>query len=65
MIVRPAEDAVDGEIVVALIGEEATCKRYFREKDHIRLQPENDEMEPILSAEAQVLGKVVGVFRKV
>lgn len=65
VIVRPAEDAVDGEIVVALIGDEATCKRYFREKDHIRLQPENEEMEPILSAEAQVLGKVVGVFRKV
>jgi repressor LexA len=65
VIVRPAEDASDGEIVVALIGEEATCKRFFREKDHIRLQPENDEMEPILSAEAQVLGKVVGVFRKV
>jgi repressor LexA len=65
VIVRPADDAADGEIVVALIGEEATCKRFFREKDHIRLQPENDEMEPILSAEAQVLGKVVGVFRKV
>jgi repressor LexA len=65
VIVRPAEDAADGEIVVALIGEEATCKRFFREEDHIRLQPENEEMEPILSAEAQVLGKVVGVFRKV
>jgi repressor LexA len=65
VIVRPADDARDGEIVVALIGEEATVKRFFREKDHIRLQPENDEMEPILSTEAQVLGKVVGVFRKV
>jgi len=65
VIVRPADDASDGEIVVALIGDEATCKRFFREKDHIRLQPENEEMEPILSAEAQVLGKVVGVFRKV
>jgi repressor LexA len=65
VIVRPAEDAADGEIVVALIGDEATCKRFFREKDHIRLQPENDDMEPILSTEAQVLGKVVGVFRKV
>lgn len=65
VIVRPAEDASDGEIVVALIGDEATCKRFFRERDHIRLQPENEEMEPILSAEAQVLGKVVGVFRKV
>ena len=65
VIVRPADDAADGEIVVALIGEEATVKRYFREKDHIRLQPENDEMEPIITTEARVLGKVVGVFRKV
>jgi len=65
VIVRPAEDAVDGEIVVALLGEEATVKRFFKEKDHIRLQPENDELEPILTTEAQVLGKVVGVFRKV
>ncbi len=65
VVVRPAEDAVNGEIVVALIGEEATVKRYFREPDHIRLQPENDEMEPIITTEARVLGKVVGVFRKV
>jgi repressor LexA len=65
VVVRPAEDAVDGEIVVALIGEEATVKRFFREKDHIRLQPENPEMDPILTTEARVLGKVVGVFRKV
>lgn len=65
VIVRPAEDASDGEIVVALIGEEATVKRFFREKEHIRLQPENDELEPILTTEAKVLGKVVGVFRKV
>ena len=65
VIVRPSDDANDGEIVVALIGEEATVKRIFREKDHIRLQPENEEMEPILTTEARVLGKVVGVFRKV
>jgi repressor LexA len=65
VIVRPADDAADGEIVVALIGEEATVKRFFREKDHIRLQPENEEMEPIITTEAKVLGKVVGVFRKV
>jgi repressor LexA len=65
VVVRPADDASDGEIVVALIGEEATVKRIFREDDHIRLQPENDEMEPILTTEARVLGKVVGVFRKV
>jgi len=65
VIVRPSDDAANGEIVVALIGEEATVKRIFREKDHIRLQPENEEMEPILTTEAKVLGKVVGVFRKV
>lgn len=65
VVVRPSDDADNGEIVVALIGEEATVKRIFREPEHIRLQPENDEMEPILSTEARVLGKVVGVFRKV
>jgi len=65
VIVRPAEEATDGEIVVALIGEEATVKRFFRESDHIRLQPENKSMDPIRSAEATVLGRVIGVVRKV
>ena len=65
VIVRPAEDAEGGEIVVALIGDEATVKRFYREADHIRLQPENESMEPIRSSDAKVLGKVVGVFRKV
>ncbi len=65
VVVRPSDDADDGEIVVALIGEEATVKRIYREEDQIRLQPENEEMEPILTTEARVLGKVVGVFRKV
>lgn len=65
VVVRPQETARDGEIVVALVGEDATVKRYFRESDHIRLQPENDAMEPIRSREARVLGKVVGVMRKV
>ena len=65
VVVRPADDAGDGEIVVALIGEEATVKRFFREADHVRLQPENETMEPILTTEARVLGSVVGVFRKV
>jgi repressor LexA len=65
VVVRPSDDADNGEIVVALIGEEATVKRIYREPEHIRLQPENDEMEPILSTEARVLGRVVGVFRKV
>ncbi len=65
VIVRPTDDAADGEIVVALIGEEATVKRFFREADHIRLQPENSTMKPIRTTEARVLGRVVGVFRKV
>jgi repressor LexA len=65
VVVRPADDADNGEIVVALIGEEATVKRYFREADHIRLQPENEAMEPIRTTEAKLLGRVVGVFRKV
>ena len=65
VVVRPQETAEDGEIVVALVGEEATVKRFFRENDHIRLQPENATMEPIRSREVQVLGRVVGLFRSV
>lgn len=65
VVVRPQETANDGDIVVALVGEEATVKRYFREADHIRLQPENTSMEPIRSREVSVLGRVVGVFRSV
>jgi repressor LexA len=65
VVVRPQDTATDGEIVVALVGEEATVKRFFKEADHIRLQPENEEMEPIRSREVRVLGRVVGVFRQV
>ena len=65
VVVRPQETASDGEIVVALVGEEATVKRFFRENDHVRLQPENESMEPIRSREVRVLGRVVGVFRQV
>jgi repressor LexA len=65
VVVRPQDTATDGEIVVALVGEEATVKRFFREDDHVRLQPENDELEPIRSREVKVLGRVVGVFRQV
>jgi repressor LexA len=65
VVVRPQDTADDGDIVVALLGEEATVKRFFKEKDHIRLQPENSEMEPILSNDVRVLGRVVGVFRKI
>jgi repressor LexA len=65
VIVQRQETAENGEIVVALVGEEATVKRYFRESDHIRLQPENSAMEPIRTREVAVLGKVVGVCRRV
>ncbi len=65
VVVQRQDTATNGEIVVALVGDEATVKRYFREDDHIRLQPENSEMEPIRTREAVVLGRVVGVFRRV
>ena len=65
VVVRPQDTATDGEIIVALVGEEATVKRFFRESDHIRLQPENETMEPIRSKEVRILGRVVGVFRSV
>jgi repressor LexA len=65
VVVRPQETATDGEIVVALVGEEATVKRFFREADHVRLQPENEAMEPIRSRDVRVLGRVVGVLRQV
>lgn len=65
VVVRPSKVAIDGEIVVAMIGDEATVKRYFREQDHIRLQPENKSMKPIRSQEVNLVGKVVGVFRSV
>jgi repressor LexA len=65
VVVRPQETAEDGEIIVALVGEEATVKRFFREADHIRLQPANATMEPIRSRDVRVLGRVVGVFRSV
>jgi repressor LexA len=65
VIVRRQETAGDGDIVVALVGEEATVKRFFREDDHVRLQPENETMEPIRTREAQVLGRVVGLCRRV
>jgi repressor LexA len=65
VVVRRQETAGDGEIVVALVGEEATVKRFFKESDHVRLQPENDSMEPIRTRDVQILGRVVGVCRQV
>jgi len=65
VVVSPQDTAGDGEIVVALLGEEATVKRFFRESDHVRLQPENEAMEPIRSKEVKVLGRFVGLLRRV
>jgi repressor LexA len=65
VVVHPTAEAENGEIVVALLGDEATVKRYFRDADVIRLQPENPAYEPILAREVEILGRVIGVFRKV
>ncbi len=66
VIVQKQQTAENGEIVVALVDnrENATVKTFYKENGHIRLQPENDTMEPIIVNEADILGKVVGVFRK-
>jgi repressor LexA len=69
VIVQRAQDARNGEIVVALAGadesaDEATVKTFYRENGRIRLQPENPALEPIYPAHVQILGRVVGVFRE-
>lgn len=64
VIVRSQNYADTGDIVVALLDDEATVKRFFRDGDRIRLQPENSVMSPIIVDDAQILGKVVGVFRR-
>ena len=64
IIVKQQSVANNGEIVVALINDEATVKTFYKEKDHIRLQPENPTMEPIIVKEAIILGKVAGLIRK-
>lgn len=63
VIVRRTETAENGDIVVALVGEEATVKRFFKEDGHFRLQPENDAFEPIIVPEVSILGKVVSLVR--
>jgi repressor LexA len=63
VVVAPQDTARDGEIVVALVGEEATVKTFYRESDHIRLQPENEAMEPIRTKEVRILGRVIGLMR--
>ena len=64
ILVRRQSVAENGEIVVALIDDEATVKTFYKEADHIRLQPENSTMDPIIVPDCQILGKVIGVFRK-
>jgi repressor LexA len=63
-IIEKANSALNGDIIVALIDNEATLKRFFKEKDHIRLQPENKSMPPIIVPECQIIGKLVGIYRQ-
>src|SRR5690606_11104141 len=63
VIVKQQNDAINGDMVVALLNSEATVKRFYKEKDHIRLQPENDAMSPIITDNAIILGKVIGLYR--
>lgn len=64
VIIRKQNTADNGEIVIAMTDEnEATCKRFYRESDHYRLQPENDSMAPIILTQVSILGKVVGLYR--
>ena len=63
VIVRQQRDAQNGDVVIAMTDEnEATCKRFFRESDHVRLQPENDFMDPIILPNVTILGQVVGLY---
>lgn len=65
VVVKEQPVANNGDIVVALIDDGATVKRFYREKDHIRLQPENSSMDPIITRDCSIAGKVVAVFRRV
>lgn len=64
VIVRPQASADNGDIVVAMLEDEATVKRFFKEKTGVRLQPENPLLEPIRARQVTVLGKVIGLFRR-
>lgn len=65
IIVTKQDTARNGQIVVAMIDGDATVKTFYKEKDHVRLQPENDTMDPIIVKDLQIVGKVVGLFRKI
>ncbi len=64
IVVRKQENAINGEIIVALLGDEATVKRFFKTDKVIKLMPENDYMEPIVVDDVKIIGKVIGVIRK-
>ncbi|HLJ58713.1 MAG TPA: transcriptional repressor LexA [bacterium] len=64
LVVRQQATANNGEIVAAMIGDEATVKRFYRERDHIRLQPENSAMSPIIARDVTVLGKAIALIRR-
>lgn len=63
IFVQQCNTARNGDTIVALVDDSATVKTFYKEKDHIRLQPENDDMDPIIVDDCQILGKVFGVFR--
>jgi repressor LexA len=65
VVVRRQQSVDNGEIAVALLDNEATVKRFYRENGHIRLQPANCSMEPIIVDDVQIVGKVVGLVRKI
>jgi len=66
VIVKKQRVCHDGEIVVAMTDDnEVTLKRFYKEKDHIRLQPENDSMSPIIVDNCTILGKAIGLYRKI
>lgn len=65
LVVRQQQTASDGDIVVALLGDEATVKRFFKENGRVRLQPENRALEPIYSSDVVILGKAIGLFRTI
>ena len=63
VVVKKQETANNGEIVIAMMDGDATCKRFFKEENHFRLQPENPTMAPIIVDDVTILGKVTAVFR--
>jgi repressor LexA len=65
LVVKQQQQANNGDIVVAMIGGDATVKRFYKEKGHFRLQPENPALQPIIVNEVEILGKVVSVYRAI